>query len=207
MTGALGLCKQQKGRSFCKPAQADPKPLFVCYQECNTSIYNQHFRHVMIKSAFCISVKKGADQLRGIYHALLFSAFLFCYSYYCLLPKSKFQASRHHLWLFSLVCVGPGWKPGIQVFSRLCSYNQILFFLTGASPFAAGLSALPFGHLAHLPGAFSMLGHPGFPVTSLFGQLGDGLQHPLVSPSSLSNSLSSSAGRFSESSRRNKVCI
>ena len=80
-----------------------------------------------------------------------------------------------------------------QKFLNLCLYS------TGASPFAAGLSALPFGHLAHLPGAFSMLGHPGFPVTSLFGQLGDGLQHPLVSPSSLSNSLSSSAGRFSES--------
>ena len=79
-----------------------------------------------------------------------------------------------------------------------------LIYSAGASPFAAGLSALPFGHLAHLPGAFSMLGHPAFPVTSLFGRLGDGLTHPLVSPSSLSNSLSSSAGQSGKEAPKNK---
>ena len=33
---------------------------------------------------------------------------------------------------------------------------------------------LPYAHLAHMPGAF-LMGHPGFPVTSLFGGLGDGV--------------------------------
>ncbi|XP_060551894.1 uncharacterized protein LOC132713351 isoform X3 [Ruditapes philippinarum] len=66
--------------------------------------------------------------------------------------------------------------------------------LLGASPFAAGMSALPFAHLAHLPGAFSMLGHPAFPVSSLFGRLGDGLTSPLGIPSSLSSSLSPTSG-------------
>ena len=67
---------------------------------------------------------------------------------------------------------------------------------SGASPFATGLSALPFGHLAHLPGAFSMLGHPAFPVSTLFGRLGDGLSSPLGSPGSLPTSLTSSSGKF-----------
>ena len=69
------------------------------------------------------------------------------------------------------------------------------FYLIGASPFSAGLSALPFGHLAHLPSAFSMLGHPAFPVSSLFGRL-DGLSSPLGSPASLPTSLTASSGKI-----------
>ena len=34
----------------------------------------------------------------------------------------KFQASSHHLWLFSPVCVGPGRKPRRPVFSQRDSY-------------------------------------------------------------------------------------
>ena len=34
----------------------------------------------------------------------------------------KFQASRHLLWLYSSVCVGPGRKPRRQIFSRRGSF-------------------------------------------------------------------------------------
>ena len=37
--------------------------------------------------------------------------------------NSKFQASRHLLWLYSLVCVGPGRKPRRPVFSQQGSIN------------------------------------------------------------------------------------
>ena len=48
----------------------------------------------------------------------LISTFVFAtqivQSHYFLNPK--FQASTHILWQYSLVCVGPGWKPCRQVF-------------------------------------------------------------------------------------------
>ena len=56
--------------------------------------------------------------------AKLISAFVFAtrivQSLYYLNPK--FQASSHLLWLYSLVCVGPGWKPQRPVFSQRGSY-------------------------------------------------------------------------------------
>ena len=42
----------------------------------------------------------------------------------------KFQASSHLLWFFGPVCVGPGRKPGRQVFSRRGSYSGILLLHT-----------------------------------------------------------------------------
>ena len=45
-----------------------------------------------------------------------------------LLLISKFQVYSH-LWLYSPVCVGPGWKPWRQVFSWYCSfYGEIPLF-------------------------------------------------------------------------------
>ena len=37
-------------------------------------------------------------------------------------PNTKFQASSHLVWLYSLVCVGPGRKPRRPVFSQRGSY-------------------------------------------------------------------------------------
>ena len=52
--------------------------------------------------------------------AQLISAFVFTkrivQSFFYLNPK--FQASSHLLWLYSPVCVGPGWKPRRPVFSQ-----------------------------------------------------------------------------------------
>ena len=36
--------------------------------------------------------------------------------------NTKFQTSSHLVWLYSLVCVRPGWKPGRPVFSQRGSY-------------------------------------------------------------------------------------
>ena len=36
--------------------------------------------------------------------------------------KPKFQASSRHVWLYSLVCVGPGGKPRRPVFSQRGSF-------------------------------------------------------------------------------------
>ena len=37
---------------------------------------------------------------------------------------TKFQASSHLVWLYSLVCVGPGRKPRRPIFSQRDSYNE-----------------------------------------------------------------------------------
>ena len=77
----------------------------------------------MRKPVICICENKDADQLRGNREAVtakLISAFVFAtrlvQSLYFLNPK--FQASSHRLWLYSLVCVGPGRKPQRPVFSQ-----------------------------------------------------------------------------------------
>ena len=67
----------------------------------------------MRKPAFCICENKPRT-------AKLISAFVFAIqivqSLYYLNPK--FQASNHLLSQYSLVCVGPGWKPQRPVFSQ-----------------------------------------------------------------------------------------
>ena len=71
---------------------------------------------VVRKPAFFICENKDADQLT----AKLISTFVFAtrivQSLYFLNPK--FQASSHLVWLYSLVCVGPGRKPRRPVFSQ-----------------------------------------------------------------------------------------
>ena len=57
--------------------------------------------HVMRKPRFCICKNKDADQ-RLCFHYIVQSL--------CFL-NPKFQASSHLLYLYSLVCVGPGRKP------------------------------------------------------------------------------------------------
>ena len=68
----------------------------------------------MRKLAFCICENKDAVT------AQLISAFVFAIrivkSLYYL--KLKFQASSHLVWLYSPVCVTPGWKPLRTVFSQ-----------------------------------------------------------------------------------------
>ena len=62
--------------------------------------------------AFCIC-KKNADQVGCTVAAQLISSFVFTtkivQSLYFLYPK--FPASCHLMWLYSLVCVGPGRHP------------------------------------------------------------------------------------------------
>ena len=70
----------------------------------------------MRKPAFCICENKDADQLRSNREADLSLCFRYTDSTIPLLPK--FQASGNLLWLYSLVCVGPGQKPQRQVFSQ-----------------------------------------------------------------------------------------
>ena len=71
-----------------------------------------HMRKQRCRSALAVTVK-------------LISAFVFAtqleQSLYYLNPK--FKASSHLLWLYSLVCVGPGWKPRRPVFSQRGSYS------------------------------------------------------------------------------------
>ena len=60
----------------------------------------------MRKPGFCICENKDADQLRSNCAADQRICFRYTDSTIPLLPK--FQASRHLLWLYSPVCVGPG---------------------------------------------------------------------------------------------------
>ena len=68
----------------------------------------------MRKPAFCICENKDADQLRGNPEADQ----RLCFRYTDTFLNPKFQASSDLLWLYSLVCVGPGWKPRRPVFLR-----------------------------------------------------------------------------------------
>ena len=78
---------------------------------------------VVRKTVICIYLceNKEADQLRGNHEAdqQLNSAFVFAtrlvQSLYFLNPK--FHGSSLLLWLYSLVCVRPGWKSRRPVFS------------------------------------------------------------------------------------------
>ena len=78
---------------------------------------------IVRKPTICIYENKDADQLAVT--AKLISTFVFAtwivHSLFFLNPK--FQASNHLLWLHSLVCVGPGWKPRRPVFSHRGSKN------------------------------------------------------------------------------------
>ena len=70
----------------------------------------------MRKPVFCICENKDADQLIS---AFVFAIRIVQFLFYLSL---KFQASSHLLWLYSLVCVGPGRKPRRPVFSERGSY-------------------------------------------------------------------------------------
>ena len=74
--------------------------LYITFELCNE------------KTVFFICENKGADQLRCNH-----PWFRYLDSATALLLNPKFQASRHHLWLQSPVCVGPDRKPQRQVFS------------------------------------------------------------------------------------------
>ena len=78
---------------------------------------------VMRKPTFCICENKDADQLRDNREADQRLCFRYIDSTIPLLSSPKFHASSHLLYLYSLVCVGPGRKP-----ERLFSHDaaQIL---------------------------------------------------------------------------------
>ena len=71
--------------------------------------HQSHMSHNVGKPAFCICQNKDADQLRANHEADLRLSFRYMDSTIPLL--SKLQASCYLLWLYSLVCVGPGRKP------------------------------------------------------------------------------------------------
>ena len=89
----------------------------------------------MRKPAFCIGENKDADQLRSNREADQRLCFHYIAStlesVYFLNPK--FLLPSHHLWLHSLVCVGPGRKPRGPVLSQRGScfllYSIINFYL------------------------------------------------------------------------------
>ena len=89
---------------------------------------NHYMSLVMRKPAFCICIAyaKTKTQISFAVTAKLISAFVFAtwivQSLYFLNPK--FQASSHLMWLYSLVCIGPGRKPRRPVFSERGSYYK-----------------------------------------------------------------------------------
>ena len=88
---------------------------------------------------------KTKTQISCAVTAQLISAFVFAIQivqslYYLNL---KFQASSHLLWLLSLVCVGPGWKPE-DLFSHNEAHlpSQSVMFVAAVDSVSA-----PCGHL------------------------------------------------------------
>ena len=68
--------------------------------------------------AFCICENKDADQLRGDREADQRLWFRYTDSATLFYLNPKFQASSHLVWLYSLVCAGPGRIPRRPVFSQ-----------------------------------------------------------------------------------------
>ena len=64
------------------------------------------FRIWEVEELYCLSSEnKGPAQL---IRTFVFTTQIVQFLYF---PNSKFQSSNHLLWLYSLVCVGPGRKP------------------------------------------------------------------------------------------------
>ena len=63
--------------------------------------------HVMRRPEFCICINKGAEQMHGNRAADQHLCFRNMDSASPLL-LNKFESSGHHLWLYNLLCVGPG---------------------------------------------------------------------------------------------------
>ena len=81
----------------------------------------------MRKPDFCICENKDADQLRGKREAdqrLCFGYTDSTFATRIYFLYTKFQASNHLVWLYSLVCVGVGQKPRKLVFSQRGSYHN-----------------------------------------------------------------------------------
>ena len=72
----------------------------------------------MRKPDFPLYAKKDADQLRGNREADQRLCFRYTDTQSLYFLNPKFQASSHLVWLYSLVCVGPGQKPRRPVFSE-----------------------------------------------------------------------------------------
>ena len=96
---AIGLCENKLSVYMTKPT------MYVCTL--------QYISRVIRKSAFRICENKGSDQLQDnctadqghcfLLHIVIVQSLFFL--------NPKFQAFSHLLWLYSLVCVGPGQKP------------------------------------------------------------------------------------------------
>ena len=90
---------------------------------CIMNLVSTDLSRVVRKPAFCICENKDADQLRGNRDADQRLCFRYIDSQSLYFLYTKFQASCHLLCLYSLVCVGPGWKPRRPVFSQRGSFH------------------------------------------------------------------------------------
>ena len=82
----------------------------------------EQLKNVMRKPVFCIYAKTKA-QIRCAVTAQLIGTIVF----------AIYKASSLLLWLYSLVCVGPGWKPQRQGFSRRGSISNFIFWGIGCN--------------------------------------------------------------------------
>ena len=105
------------------------RQVFPCWGSLNNAYYEP--RHE--KTCFLhICENKEADQLCG--NRATDQHLCFRYMSFFFLNQ-KFQASSHHLWQYSLVCVGPGLKLRRQVLSRQGSCPYVCsVFSPGSSP-------------------------------------------------------------------------
>ena len=99
--------------------------LHECRLEC--FVVSFHMSCVMRKPDFCLGENKGADRIAKLIPAFVFTSWIVQFLYFL---KTKFQASSHLLWMYSLVCVRPGGKPRRLVFSHHGSYCFLLVLKT-----------------------------------------------------------------------------
>ena len=128
-TGFLHMRKQRPRRDhqYTMYGTGLPHPYHTLVSQC-TETYPTRlqvsltYEPCLTKTAFCT---KTRAQMSCTVTTHLISAFVFAtrivqFLYFLNL---KFQASSHHQWLYSPVCMGPGRKPRRPVFSQRGSYN------------------------------------------------------------------------------------
>ena len=93
-----------------------------------------HLSSIIRKPDFCICENKGTDQLCSNHTSDQRLCFHHIDSMIPLLPKTKFQASNHLLWLYSPVCVGHGRKLRRLVFSQCGSSSSTILMTAKGIP-------------------------------------------------------------------------
>ena len=108
--------------ALCSISHIQHQRQFWFEKQAKYLIYHQS---LVVRKPFFFAYAKTKTQISFAVTAKLISTFVFATQIVQSLyfPYTKFQASSHLVWLYSLGCVGPGRKPRRPIFSQRGSPN------------------------------------------------------------------------------------